>query len=199
MPVILLIALIICSAYLVSQLISKKDEPAQQVISNVNYINSTSFDISSDSTDLKTSAKGTVFVQGKEGIADRVSIVAAIEIDPKDWGGISFYIPNHWAVASVMNSYPGNNPDVNPSNHLVILNNTDPNSDWKTWVEIGRDSSYRPTGGGQGTVVIDLEYAAHDEPMSETFEFMVSVGSKEQDGIKAVGPDYDTFSVSLTP
>lgn len=197
MPRLLLIALIICSVYLVTQLLSKDDKSDQRLISNVNYINSTGFSIRSDSTNLETSAKGTVFVEGNEGIADRISIVAAIDIDPNDWGGVTFYLPNHWSIANVTSSYPENNQQMNPSEKASIWTTTDTKSEWQAWVEIGTERSYEPTGGGHGTVVIDLVYDGHDKSMPDSFEFTVAVGSKTVNGTRILGPDDVRVPVSL--
>lgn len=197
MPRLLLMALIICSVYLVTQLLFKENKPEERLFSNVNYINSAGFSIRADSTNQETSAKGTIFVEGKEGIADRISIVAAIDIDSNDWGGVSFYIPNHWKIVNVKSSYPENETRKNPSDNASIWSTTDTKSEWRTFVEIGRDRSYQPTGGGHGTVVIDLVYYGPDKALQKSVDFTVDVGSKTKDGIRIVGTDHVRVPVSM--
>ncbi|MBD3919248.1 hypothetical protein H8B09_10830 [Paenibacillus sp. PR3] len=197
MPVLLLIALIICSVYLVIQLVSKEDQQSQALISNVNYINSTGFSIRSDSTNLDTIAKGTIFAEGKEGVADRISIIATIDVDPNDWGGVAFYIPTHWSIVNITSSYPDNKPLMNPSDKASIWTTADTKSEWQAWVEVGRERSYQPTGGGHGTVVIELVYDGHDKSIPNSIDFAVEVGSKTEDGVRMMGPDHVRVPVSL--
>ncbi|MDD4572230.1 MAG: hypothetical protein PHN47_07110 [Clostridia bacterium] len=62
---------------------------------NENIIESRGFSVNSDSTEMNTLAKGTVFIKGTEGIPEQVQIIAWIEIDSNDWGGVNFYIPDN--------------------------------------------------------------------------------------------------------
>jgi hypothetical protein len=194
---LLLIALITCATYLTTQLIAKHGEPANEVISNINYMNSASFHISADSTQLKTSASGTVFVQGEKRKVDHVSIVAAVDVDPDDWGGVAFYIPDHWKVSNVLSSYSENNEQTISSDHVTTWTTASTNSEWKAWIEIGRDRTYKPTGGGSGTVVIDLVYDNAGEPMPDSIEFAIEVGGRTIDGHHETGTDHIRVPVAL--
>ncbi|WP_199615277.1 hypothetical protein [Paenibacillus alkalitolerans] len=65
-------------------------------------------------------------------------------------------------------------------------------------IEVGRDRSYRPTGGGTGTVVIDLVPDKDTKHQPETLKVGVEVGSSEKDGVKIMGTDSIEVPVSLT-
>ncbi|OBZ17644.1 hypothetical protein A7975_07275 [Bacillus sp. FJAT-26390] len=67
-----------------------------------------SFRVNSESTDLNTTAKGTAFVKGNKAGVEQIQIVASIEVDPIDWGGVSFYIPDTWFISNIVSSYPEN-------------------------------------------------------------------------------------------
>lgn len=56
---------------------------------NDHIVKTRGFVINADSTDLVTSAKGTVFIKADEGIPTHAQIIATIEIDPQDWGGVA--------------------------------------------------------------------------------------------------------------
>ncbi|WP_235286127.1 hypothetical protein [Paenibacillus tarimensis] len=76
----------------ISFLLSSTGEEAPQGYTvNEHLIESKSFSISSISSDVDTSVEGTVFVKGREESPDYITIVAAIEIDPEDWGGVALY------------------------------------------------------------------------------------------------------------
>ncbi|NIK75520.1 hypothetical protein FHS15_000620 [Paenibacillus castaneae] len=102
---------------------------------------------------MKTAAKGTIFVKGNEGKVEQVQIIASIEIDPNDWGGVAFYIPPKWHISNIMISYPENKTQSKPADYVATWTTADTENEWKAWIEVGRDRSYRPTGGGTGTVV----------------------------------------------
>lgn len=63
-------------------------------------------------------------------------------------------------------------------------------------VEIGTSHNWRPTGGGTGTVVIDL---VPDEKnaiqQSETFDITVAVGSDDKNGKRIAQPDHISIKI----
>jgi len=160
---------------------------------NENIIKISGFEVGSESTEVNTSAKGTIFVGGSDGSIDNVQIVALIEIDPNDWGGVGFYIPDGWNVSNIISSYPEELNQADSADYVAIWSTADRELDWMTMVEVGRDRSYRAMGGGTGTVVIELL----PEEQLETFNIMVGVGSAEKDGIRIVHPDFVEISVSI--
>ncbi|MNG03730.1 hypothetical protein D3C84_868210 [compost metagenome] len=71
-------------------------------------------------------------------------------------------------------------------------------SPWKTWVEVGRNRFYQITGGGVGTVVIDLIHDNKGTEVPEIFELGIEVGSKEEGGSKVMGTDSFRIPIALT-
>ncbi|CEO88178.1 hypothetical protein [Syntrophaceticus schinkii] len=168
---------------------------ADMIIANEKIIQVKDFSVNSNSTTLKTSAKGTIFVKGTEGVPEHIQIVARIEIDPDDWGGVAFYIPKKWNVSSISSSYPENKAQAIPADYVSTWFTASDRYKWQKSVEIGRDRSYRPTGGGTGTVVINLVPDTNAMQQSETFDITVEVGSDEKNGIKIVGTDGTSIQI----
>ncbi|MDD4572229.1 MAG: hypothetical protein PHN47_07105 [Clostridia bacterium] len=65
-------------------------------------------------------------------------------------------------------------------------------------IEVGRDRSYTPTGGGIGTVVIDLLIDKNVKHQAKTFNMMIAVGSDEKDGVKIEGPNHISIEIPIT-
>lgn len=152
---------------------------------NNNIVRIEEFEVSTQHSESNTTAKGTVYVRGNENSVD-VTVVAAVEIGKEDWGGVSFYIPEGWTIANVLSSYPERSDLDTVCNNAAIWNTADAESKWKSFIEIGRDRTYIPTGGGTGTVVLDLtcegKTGKHD-----SLNLLISVGSEEKDGKRIVG------------
>ena len=165
---------------------------SNKVVVNENIIKSIDFSVSTESTNMNTSAKGTIFIRGTEQIPESIQIVTYVDIDQDDWGGVIIYIPKKWNVSSITSSYPENKheADAIPKDHVAKFNTKSEKYDWYSYIEIGTEYSYIPTGGGTGTVIIEL-VADKDEEISETdkFNITVSVGSNEKDGVKILGTD----------
>lgn len=65
-------------------------------------------------------------------------------------------------------------------------------------IEIGRDRrGYTPTGGGKGTVVIELDVNKETISTSEVFSIIVGVGCEEKDGIRSIHPDYELIEIPI--
>lgn len=166
---------------------------------NENIIQTKGFSVNSISTGMNTSANGTVFIRGADGTAEHVQIVALIEIDPNDWAGVTFYISDNWHISSIISSYPENKAQSQPARHYVSTwTSKGSKYELSKLIEVGRDRSYIPTGGGSGCVVIDLYPDKNVIQQSETFNMMVAVGSDERDGIKISQPDFITLEIPIT-
>lgn len=190
-----LIALIVFFSWLLTHQDNKSDETS--VNDKITHIRS--FHLSSDSTKLKTIASGTVFVKGNEGLIKDVQIIARIEIDPADWGGVAFYIPDNWHISSILNSYPENKVQFKPTDNVSTWTTEKKDSKWNTMIEIGRNRSYKSTGGGTGTVVINIQPDNKAISKTDVFTIGVEVGSKEEDGgIKIMGTDSVEVPVSMS-
>ena len=78
-------------------------EPNRNLISYKDFLVTTE----NSDTDINTSTKGTVFICGdKSNPEDRhIRIVAWVDIDSKDFGGIWFGVKG-WKVSELISSYP---------------------------------------------------------------------------------------------
>lgn len=155
---------------------------------NDDLIQVKTFSVSSDSTQLNTSAKGAIFVKGTEDVPEQIQIVAQIEVDPDDWGGVAFYIPKKWDIESIESSYPDSD-NAKSSGYTSTWITASDEYEWNKYIEIGRSSSYEPTGGGAGTIVIDLVTNNDEVNQSDKFNIMIAVGSDEKNGAKIFGRD----------
>ncbi|MFD2328994.1 hypothetical protein ACFSR7_07005 [Cohnella sp. GCM10020058] len=192
---IVLIVVIVFFLWLLTHQDNKSDETS--VNHKVSHMRS--FHLSSDSTQLKTIASGTVFVKGNEGLIKDVQIIARIEIDPADWGGVAFYIPDKWHVSSILNSYPENKVQSKPADNVSTWATQKKDSKWNTMIEIGRNRNYKATGGGTGTVVINIQPDNKAASKTDVFTIGVEVGSKEEDGgIKIMGTDSLEVPISMS-
>lgn len=168
----------------------------QSKLVNEGIVQIKSFEVESVSTDLDTSIIGTIFIREGEDATLQAQIVASIEIDPSDWGGIVLYIEDTWKVINIASSYPENNEGKLPSDYISTWHTVDERTEMNTMIEIGRDRSYIPTGGGIGTVLIDLAY--EDKNIPDTCKIVVGVGSDEKNGTKVAAPDNITIEIPLT-
>lgn len=134
--------------------------------------------------DSNTVAKGNVYVQNSHDNV-RIMVVASIIIGENDWGGVSFLIPAGWNISNALSSFP-NGSGNEAGNNAAIWNTADTESEWKSCVEIGRNHSRKPTGGGEGTVFLEL-IRDKNASASESFSLLVSVGSELKDGVPVVG------------
>ena len=153
---------------------------------NEGIIQIQSFNISSDSVEQKTSAEGTLFVKGKEGMAIEIQVVARIEVDSDDWGGVAFYIPHGWHTTSLKSSFPEKLGFV-PANYTATWTTANADSPWRSMIEIARDRTYKPVGGGKGAVMIDIVPDGKANSQLTSFILGVEIGSAEKDGSKIMG------------
>ena len=167
------------------------------IVANDDIIQLKGFSVRADSSSMMTSAKGTVYVRGKDK-PESVQIIAYIQIDPNDWGGVSFSFTDGWSITGITSSYPEKDTHVVPKDFVDRWTTADSEVEWNKFVEIGRDRSYVPTGGGTGTVVIDLLPDENNLQNNTTFRCLVGVGAHEKNGVKIVNPDYITVELPLT-
>jgi hypothetical protein len=170
------------------------------VTANEKIIQSKDFYVNSDSTELKTSVRGTVFISGDEGVPEHAQIVALIEIDPDDWGGVGIHLSDKWNISSITSSYPKDKREKIAEDYVSVWTTAEETKHgWNKIIEIGRDTSrYTPTGGGKGTVVIDLDMNKETINPSDVFSMTVGVGSKEKNGIRSIYPDYKLIEIPIS-
>ncbi|MGO4543120.1 hypothetical protein [Paenibacillus sp. 2TAB19] len=177
---------------------SKQEKSNHNTAVNEKVVQVKSFSVNSESTELQTSVKGTLFIKSDKDVAEHIQIVASIKIDPKDWGGIGFYIPDKWYISNIQSSYPENKSKIKLSDYVSTWTPTEKNYKWSGIVEVGRAHNFISTGGGTGFVVIDL-MPKKALNRSEKFSILVAVGSDEKNGNKILGPDYIEIPISITP
>jgi hypothetical protein len=172
---------------------------SNQVITNQKIIKFKDFRVNSESTELETSIRGTVFLSGKEGVPEHAQIVAMIEVDPKDWGGVGIQLTDKWNISSITSSYPEEKKDKTPVDYTSVWTTAgETEHGWNKRIEIGRDTTlWTPTGGGKGTIVIELDINEKNKSNSEVFSMTVGVGSEEKDGIKSIHPDWKLIEIPI--
>ncbi|GLX70493.1 hypothetical protein MU1_48390 [Paenibacillus glycanilyticus] len=123
-----------------------------------------------------------------------------IDIDPKDWGGVGIQLTDQWNIASITSSYPEETHDITPEELATVwTTGGETEHGWNKRIEIGRADLWTPSGGGRGTIVIELEInnKYKKKTDSEGFSMTVGVGSEEKDGIKSVHPDWKLIEIPL--
>jgi hypothetical protein len=162
---------------------------------NDDVISYRDFSLNAASVGLSTMTEGTIFVRGSEEKAGerRVQISAQVEIDPADWGGVSFNIPVGWEVSSVTSDYPQGNP--HPENYTSVLYTGSTEGQYQRIVEIGntKHGADEPQGG-IGSVIIELVPMSDNKDIGESLEIGIAVGSAEG---YIMGPVNDVFTISL--
>ncbi len=189
--------LIIGIVFLVLQMAFRQDEITDDTRVNEALLHTERFSLTTESTALQTSAEGTIFVFGEQGIAKRIQIVSAIEIDPDDWGGVAFSIPDYWYISNITSSYPEGASQSIIADSVATWTTTNPEFyGWRAFIEVGRDrSSHVPSGGGRGTVVIDIVPGKNvDQP--EILYIGVEAGSADKGTHKVIGTDHIKVPVS---
>lgn len=176
------------------QMVSMQRE--QTVTVNDDIIQVQNFSIRADSSPLDTFANGTVFVKGNSGEVNSIQIVASVEIDPEDWGGVAFYIPAQWRISNIVSSYPDNEAAINLSQYITTWTTDTPSiNQWDTMIEIGRSHDYQASKGGSGTVVIDI---IPDRKQPRDMTIGVEVGSETKENYKVKGTDFIVIPISFT-
>lgn len=167
---------------------TNKNEAYEPVV-NGNIIQVKNFDLDAKSTNLKTMTQGSIFVESEKQLIDHIKIVAHIEIDPADWGGVAFYIPDQWSVSSITSSYPEHQSKLKPAEYVSTWMDSSDDSSWRTMIEIGRERNYIANGGGTGTIVIELSPDKKGESPSNSLKIGIEVGSEDKAGKRVMGTD----------
>ncbi|WDV48069.1 hypothetical protein PV797_10315 [Clostridiaceae bacterium M8S5] len=185
------IILLIFAILLLSSCESKKVNTKTKV--NEDIIKIKDFTVSTDSTSLNTNVKGTIFVKGKEGIPKHIRIVANVEVDENDWGGVVLYIPKKWDISNVSSSFLSKGSN-NPKENISTFETKSEKYDWYKFIEVGANHSHSATGG-TGTIIVDLIPVDIKIQQFEKCNIVISVGSDEKNGVKINGTDSITIEV----
>ena len=188
----------ICSLILLISLLltacTKQERAAANTPVNENLLQVENFNISTNLAADNTSAMGDIYFQ-KTAERITVTILASINIGANDWGGVGFYIPKGWDISNILSSYPdGNIP--NDKIEAVIWSTEDTDSPWDSYLEIGHEYNQQPTGGGKGTVLLELVNNVNNIDV-DSFALMVTVGSEMQNGIPIIGTNSLTIETEL--
>jgi hypothetical protein len=162
---------------------------------NQDVIASWSFSLDAASVSLTTKTSGTIFAKSNDARKNdrKVVISARVEIDPADWGGVSFSIPKGWEVSAVTSDYPQGEP--NPESHTSTIYTGSTQGEYQRIVEIGntKHGAAEPQGG-VGSVIIELVPMPGNQAIGDSVEIGIAVGSSE--GYIA-GPVTGRFMVSF--
>lgn len=188
----LLIVVSIIVVFNIFVLTSPKNHSHNHII-NENIVHIQSFDISSNAEDIQTSVNGTIFVERNEEFPT-IQIIASVDIDSTDWGGITFYIPKNWYVSNIMSSYPESTESKIPKDNIVILTTGKPDYEYNTMIQIGRQHENTTNNGGSGTVVFDIVPGNEKLQSEDLVNIMISLGT-DDDNIS--GTDWIEIPVIL--
>lgn len=103
--------MIVCSAVVVVMIIIivqhflTQEKLSDYTVVNDGVVVTKQFSIRSKTAQQNTSAVGSIFVWGEKAMAKRIRIVASFEIDPKDFGGMTIYIPKKWYIANILSNF----------------------------------------------------------------------------------------------
>jgi len=128
-------------------------------------------------------------------MAERMRIVASFEIDPKDFGGMTIYIPKKWYISNILSSHSENQKtSLQPYASEGDMSLGD---EWRNMVVVGAGRSGTPSGGGTGTISIDLVSDRKAILPSEIFNVTVSIGSDTQKDVRSIGVDWVKIPISV--
>ena len=166
---------------------------------NENFLKAQNFYVYSESTDLSTSISGTIVIMGEDRTVEHARIVATIEIDPYDFGGISISVPVGWRIESIMSTYP-QGKDIDPVNFISEIYTAeedfhDPN--YNECILIGRGNLDQPPAGGGGTGMIIIELEATENASKDIFDTIIAVGSDKRNRVNILGTDHKIIEIPL--
>ena len=163
---------------------------------NQNLLQVKNFNISTDLATDNTSAVGDIYFQ-KSADHITVTILVSINIGANDWGGVSFYIPKGSEISNILSSYPDDNM-ASEKSEAVVWSTEDADYLWDSYIEIGHDYNQQPTGGGKGTVLLELVNNENNSD-ADSFTLMVTVGSDMQNGSAIIGTNTLTIEIDIPP
>ncbi len=161
---------------------------------NAELIDYQSFFITAQDIGLDSFVRGTIFVYGdvNEQKNRQVRIIGWVEVDPEDWGGVSFNISDGWQITSISSDYPQDEYD--PERYVTVLE-TKAETDYPTVITIGRsENSNKIIGTGQGNILIELALSPSIITPPDNLEIKIGVGSKN--GL-TLNPVFKSITLSL--
>ena len=159
------------------------EKKGEQILQTCGY---SPFEVSADS--LGTSAQGTIILYEKDKDLLGIRIVSTVCVDPKDWGGVAFYLPIGSTLEHVLCTYPENG-EVQELDPVTVWKSENSHGDFNLMLEIDRHHDQKARGGGKGTVVIEAacrnETEGSDFPAS--LKFAVDCGASFEKGQSIMG------------
>lgn len=188
-------AVLVAAIILIVQRYYFHEKLSDYTLVNEGVVLTKEFSVKSHVANQNTSAKGSVFVWGDKGIAERMRIVVSYEIDPKDFGGMTIYIPKKWYISNIVSSQPENQKtSLQP---YASKGDKSLGDEWRNEIVVGVDYLGKPSGGGTGTILIDLVSDRQAILPLEIFNIMVAIGSNTQNGVRSIGVDYVKIPISI--
>lgn len=195
-PQVILCLYILCSSVFFSG--CKEDASIVDADKDISQVyGSGDFTVGMD--EVETSAKGSIITYEKDENVLGIKIVAFIHVDSEDWGGVAFQIPKGCKLEELLNTYPNSMDSEDKDHDVNIWTTGSDGSDYSVAIEIGRSRSRENTGGGEGTVVIDLSYSYDDINDVNELPFGIECGASDEDGSVVWGKAHEEIVVEVNP
>jgi hypothetical protein len=191
-----MILLAVAAYYFFYSNLFKGTNTVSHAIANQGVIEIHPFAVAAESVGLHSFASGTVFVEAADDGSCIIRIVSQLEIDPEDWGGVSFSMPGHLTVKQLTSSYPEDGTLDEIAGWPATWISTDTEQKYKTFVEIGRDRGHHSTRGGKGSVLIEM-VSVPDMPIPDSFPIGISIGGYNKNGYDVMGAEYITIPITF--
>lgn len=167
-------------------------EAQTELIDSLGY---SRFDVKADK--YHTTASGTIEIFAKEQGVLGIRILADLTIGPEDWGGVAFYLPAGCGLESVSCTYPETDGAAAEDPPVNVWTTAAENEEYTTMIEIGRDRSKKYSGGGTGTVVIEVSCPWDSSDPIHSLTFGVECGAEEKNGYMIMGVEHSEIAVEI--
>lgn len=143
------------------------------------------FEVSTDLPVSNTVIQGNAYIQQTK-YQTKIIVIASIIVGENDFAGVWIYIPNGWYVSSALSSYPDDSGNVTTKDISIwSTGSTEPTMSYWSFIQIGYERDQLSTGGGTGTVYLEL---SKKNVSSNNFSMMIYVGSEiNNDGEPVIG------------
>jgi hypothetical protein len=153
----------------------------QDIPENEDVLLTVPFALDASAIDMETSVQGTAFVLGDaDNSGDRrIMVIATLNIDPRDWGGIEFDFPGDWDILSITSSYPEG--DLSPEDYVSAVRvYDDPTPDVTEGICVGWNSlpaASASGGGGFGSLSFEIKPSSVVGDLPEYISMTIGLGS----------------------
>jgi hypothetical protein len=172
---------VIMSLLLVCGMTACSSHRRQDIPENQDVLLTVPFTLDASAVGLDTSVQGTAFVIGdKDNPKDRrIEVIATLNIDSHDWGGIEFDFPGDWDIVSITSSYPEGNSS--PEDYVSAVRvYDDPTPDVMEGICVGWNSlpsGSAAGGGGFGSLSFEIKPAPNGDGLPEYIGMVIGLGS----------------------